>query len=1001
MPEQEQEKPEKASVNAEENSISVGKIEVGGDVSGNIHVGNVYNFPTEEDATFSNPEIENGLFRFEELLPERAPILQDQFSLLAKKMRATLGTDTNSLSPALKKQYEETLETIKSMSLEVLDISFHALCKGKNPPAYDSRSPFRGLESFRPEDSEFFFGREELVKKLIQRIKRHPFLAVLGSPGSGKSSLVMAGVIPALGSEYVIFRPGVEAIKNLDATLAITKENMLLVVDQFEELFTLNKDADTRKMFIARLLEQVGRLKVIVTMRADFLGEVAPHPQLKDQFETHQIIISPMDTDELRRSMEGQAGVVGLRFESNLIQQILDDIKGEPGAMPLLQHALWILWKRRHGIWLKVDEYIAFGGVKQAIASTAEDIFASCSDLERNQLRDIFLRLTRLDESNEGRDTRRRVMLQELIPVGSDPARITELLNKLINARLVVKNTVSNQSEVEVAHEALIHEWPTLQEWINQDRHGLIIHQELSEDTNDWLKLKRDDGALYRGVKLQQAIEWTKTNQGLLNVTEQEFLTESQKISKEENERVIRLIRARKIQRTLVSVAAILGIAVIVVVLTAAGVFNPRKMDGIFNIAVAEFGEFGTDGKLIESKAGQLISQWATTYLQDELKDDPNILIWPKQMNIFSRTRVSMTDENNAETLAAGINANVLLFGYIDTGQNPPKLVTRFWIAPQSKYKFEDIQGIYEISQPIRIADLEDPGPSIKNELGRQSGAIAWIAMGLSQVQLGNSQDALNAFLEAEKLEPHSEVIQFFIGREYLFMSDEQSPETRTEYWQKAETAFQNAVEINPQYARAYIGLGGVYLKQSAYLVDTAQSANSEMDPQASQLLDKSIQAYQQALDLKPETKQYGAPIEELTRISLANAYKVKGIINASSGDSPAAIKATEEAISILRQTVGTLEQSVTQHESYRRYLAQNYEYLGEAYQWLGYTHELTADYPNALAAYQKSMDSFDLCIKQGENTPDLIITNDIIGLRCEPYLQDVKKSFNNINGGQ
>jgi tetratricopeptide (TPR) repeat protein len=173
------------------------------------------------------------------------------------------------------------------------------------------------------------------------------------------------------------------------------------------------------------------------------------------------------------------------------------------------------------------------------------------------------------------------------------------------------------------------------------------------------------------------------------------------------------------------------------------------------------------------------------------------------------------------------------------------------------------------------------------------------------------------------------------------------------------------------------------------------------MDPQASRLLDKSIQAYQQAIDLKPETKQYGAPIEELTRISLANAYKVKGIINASSGDSPAAIKATEEAISILRQTVGTLEQSVTQHESYRRYLAQNYEYLGEAYQWLGYTHELTADYPNALAAYQKSMDSFDLCIKQGKNTPDLIITNDIIGLRCEPYLQDVKNSFNNINGGQ
>ncbi len=353
-----------------------------------------------------------------------------------------------------------------------------------------------------------------------------------------------------------------------------------------------------------------------------------------------------------------------------------------------------------------------------------------------------------------------------------------------------------------------------------------------------------------------------------------------------------------------------------------------------------------------------------------------------------------MTDENNAETYAADINANVLLFGYIDTGQTPPKLVTKFWIAPQNKYKFEDIQGIYEISEPIRIADLENPGPSIKNELGRQSGAIAWIAMGLSQVQLGNSQDALNAFLEAEKLEPRSEVIQFFIGREYLFMSDEQPPDIQAEYWQKAETAFQNATEINPQYARAYIGLGGVYLKQSAYLVDKAQSANSEMDPQASQLLDKSIQAYQQAVDLKPDAKQYGTPIEDLARISLANAYKLKGIINALGGDSPAAIKAIEESISTLEQTVGIFEKSVTQHESYRRYLAQNYEYLGEAYQWLGYAHELALDYPSALAAYQKSMDYFDLCIRQGDNTPDLIITNDIIGLKMRTLFTGCQKQL-------
>jgi hypothetical protein len=123
--------------------------------------------------------------------------------------------------------------------------------------------------------------------------------------------------------------------------------------------------------------------------------------------------------------------------------------------------------------------------------------------------------------------------------------------------------------------------------------------------------------------------------------------------------------------------------------------------------------------------------------------------------------------------------------------------------------------------------------------------------------------------------------------------------------------------------------------------------------------------------------------------------------MSALNGDSPAAIKAINEAISTLEQTVGILEQSVPQHESYRRYLTQNYEYLGEAYQWLGYAHELRLDYPNALAAYQKSIKSFNLCIKQGEATSDLIITDNIIGLRCEPYLRDVKKSFDSLNGGQ
>ena len=149
----------------------------------------------------------------------------------------------------------------------------------------------------------------------------------------------------------------------------------LIVVDQFEELFTLTRDEATRKEFIAQVVGNAKRNKVVITLRSDFLGEVGAYRALSEEIQSHLEIVPPMDMDELRRAMEGQAGVVGLRFEADLSQQILDDVEGEPGAMPLLQHALWELWNRRHGRWLRASEYRAFGGVKQAITSTAEKVY--------------------------------------------------------------------------------------------------------------------------------------------------------------------------------------------------------------------------------------------------------------------------------------------------------------------------------------------------------------------------------------------------------------------------------------------------------------------------------------------------------------------------------------------------------------------------------------------------------------------------------------------------
>lgn len=483
------------------------------------------------DRDLTGEEIASGLRRLDKLLLNRAPILLPHYKEQVGRLRPTLKTEIKSLSEPARRERLEALAAINSICVEALDVSFNGLCLGEAAPDYDARSPFRGLESFHPEDSEFFFGREALTRKFVAQIQTHPFLAVLGASGSGKSSLVMAGVIPALDSDYAIFRPGMSPLGELESA----RGKSLIVVDQFEELFTLTRDESTREEFIARLLDESTRARIILTLRSDFLGEVGAYRTLSGEIQNHLEIVPPMDMDELRRAMEGQAGVVGLRFEADLSQQILDDVEGEPGAMPLLQHALWELWNRRHGRNLRASEYRAFGGVKQAITSTAEKIYADCSKPEQDQVRDIFLRLTRLDEGDERRDTRRRVSLDDLIPFGRNAASITLLLDKLANARLIVKTVNDDETKVEVAHEALIRHWERLRGWVNQNRDQLRLLENISEDAEEWENAGMAESALpqHGGSRLEDALKLHNR----LNRREQNFLAACVALKKKEERR--------------------------------------------------------------------------------------------------------------------------------------------------------------------------------------------------------------------------------------------------------------------------------------------------------------------------------------------------------------------------------------------------------------------------------------------------------------------------------
>ncbi len=924
-------------------------------------------------------------------------------------------------------------------------------------PPEPGEPPYQGMQYFDEKDAARFFGREALIAKIAGRLTRTRFLAIIGASGSGKSSLVRAGVVPALrrgdrladgsmpplGSDQWdirLFTPGPSPLTALANSLAedptstsettslqtelaqsaealngivarVLKQNgrdhLVLVIDQFEEIFTQCHHDEERKSFIENLLAAVDPAKVepitiLLTMRADLYAQLAAQDRLRELVSQNQEFIGAMSREELQSAILRPAALGNWKVQEGLVDVVLDDLGDEPGALPLLSHALLETWKRRHGRVMTLSGYVASGGVRGAIAQTAETVFRQrLTPAQQPIARMIFVKLAEMGESSL--DTRRRAAFSELITRSTDLQTIDVVLDILTDARLVTTDTVEpgDTRVVEISHEALIREWPTLRDWLNQDREGLILLRQLSEDTNEWLKLGRDPGALYRGARLDKALDWAKANPDMVSLSEQDFLDASQKISREEQSRVRMLARARGMQIGLAGAASVLTIAIIVVVLAANGVFAPRKMNGVFNIAVAEFGEMGPDGQITSSKTGQMVSGWAANYVRDQLKADPNLLVWPYEGNLFNRTRVALAKPDTASAIADGISAQMLLYGYVDTRTNPPQLVLKFWTAPQANYRFEDLQGDFSVGSPIRIADLNNPGISVQSELERQAGALAWVGMGMAQEQLGQSEDALKSFQHAAELAPQSETVQFFLGREYLFLSDGQ-PNQREQDWQASEQAFKAAIQLNPSYARAYVGLGSVYFKRAAYFLDATSDPQKIASSQAPTWVQQSLAAYQTAVNLKPDSKQYGNPVLEVAQMSLGDAYRLQGILQSDEGDQAAALRSLEQAAAILEQVRPALKQAAAQHATYARYLAQAYEFAGETYQWQGYVFALQKDTPSAVASYRKSIEAYQQCIAQGDPklTSDLIIQNDIVAKFCKPYLQDTQQAFDSLNGG-
>jgi WD40 repeat protein len=426
---------------------------------------------------------------------------------------------------------------------------------GVRTPLSVSECPYRGLLAFEPEDRDYFFGREEVVEELIARLSPRRLLAVVGASGSGKSSVLRAGVVAAVRSGGVagierahLLTPG--SLPHLDVE---DDPAQVVVVDQFEELFTLCDDTARRQAFIDALMAT--GCPVAIGVRADMYGKLGGHPKLARAVAGNQVLLGTMTDAELERAVKEPARLAGLRLEPGLVELAVREVADEPGALPLLSHALRATWERRDGRTLTVEGYRESGGVGAAIAQTADSVVGSLPPERRQMMRSVFLRLTELGEGVA--ETRRRVSIDELVPEGVPPEVVEALLEQLAEARLVTLG----EGTAEVAHEVLIREWPTLRGWLDEDREGIRLHRHLGNAARLWEAGGRDPADLYRGPRLGAAADWADIHRMDLNARERSFIEAS--VEEAGRERRTQLRTNRRLRALLAGTAILLVIALL------------------------------------------------------------------------------------------------------------------------------------------------------------------------------------------------------------------------------------------------------------------------------------------------------------------------------------------------------------------------------------------------------------------------------------------------------
>lgn len=491
-------------------------------------------------------------------------------------------------------------------------------------------NPYKGLRAFQEVDAVDFFGREVLTERLLERLAEEVpfarFLAVVGPSGCGKSSVVNAGLIPALrngrlpGSDSWCIAetvPGTHPFDELDIVLARVAGDpsvclldqlrsdtrgllrsvrrvlpdeatqLLLVIDQFEEVFTLVPDPAEVKFLLdslyAGMTSERTPLRVVITLRADFYDRLLMYPDFSEMVRQRTEAVVPLTTDELECAICGPAERVGVSLVQGLTTTIVTEVAEQPGSLPMLQYALTELFDQRTSNILTLETFQAIGGSLGAMARRADTVYAGLEPEEQAAARQMFLRLVTLGEGTE--DIRRRALRSEVESVGGEPTQT--VLGAFDHSRLLTfdQDLATGEPTVELAHEAIIREWGLLRTWLDESRDDMRLQRLLSRAAMEWQRAGRDDSYLLHGSRLAQFEEWGQATNVALTQDERLFLETSSVTER------LRLARQRRVRRLAFAVMAIVAIVMTALALLAfdrEGQAQDARATSDYNLAIAE-----------------------------------------------------------------------------------------------------------------------------------------------------------------------------------------------------------------------------------------------------------------------------------------------------------------------------------------------------------------------------------------------------------------------------